>query len=162
MTLLTTTGICAMTAQLTGDKIKRAATKDAAMARFRKVAAEKCVDADLILDNADDFLAGKPVNRKAALALIEAETPAPDVAFKTKKAKAAKPRAEAAPKGPTKNQLMLDMVCRAGGATEQEICEAIGWKACLVTLRRVSAAAGVTLRAEKQKGGRARHFGTRA
>ncbi len=161
MKTLTTTDICAMTAQLTGGDVKRAATKDAALTRFRKIAAEKGVDADLILDNADDFLAGKPVNRKAALDLIEAEAPAPEV-VKVKKAKAAKPKAEAAPKGPTKNQMMLDMVCRAEGATEQEICEAIGWKACLVTLRRASAAAGVTLRAEKQKGGRARYFGTRA
>lgn len=103
-------------------------------------------------------VAGK--SRRAALALIEAEVPAP--APKTKKVRAEKLKAERAPKGPSKRDVILDMVCRPEGATEQEICDAIGWKACLVTLRRAAEAASVTLRAERAKGQKSRYFGTRA
>ena len=62
----------------------------------------------------------------------------------------------------SKKAIMLDMVLAEGGATEQEICDAIGWKACLVTLKRVAAEVKATLRAEKVKGERTRYFATRA
>lgn len=91
--------------------------------------------------------------------VAEAEIVPPAPKAKRERApKAAKPVAE---KAPTKREIMLNMVCTAEGATESEICDAIGWKACLVTLRRAAEAEKVTLRAEKQKGGRARYFGTR-
>lgn len=44
----------------------------------------------------------------------------------------------------TKKAVILDMIRRPGGATEAEICSAIGWKACAVTLRRVCRKAGFT------------------
>jgi hypothetical protein len=82
-----------------------------------------------------------------------------------KPAKAPKaPKAATAPagdKGPTKREIMLSMASRKEGATEAEICEAIGWKACLVTLRRVCEAEGYDLRTERQKGARARYYATK-
>lgn len=83
---------------------------------------------------------------------------APETATVAPKAKRAAKAASDAPKAPTKRETMLVMVRRPEGATEAEICETIGWKACLVTLRRAAVAAGLTLRSEKQEKGRARYF----
>jgi hypothetical protein len=66
-------------------------------------------------------------------------------------------------KGKTKNEIMLDMICRKRGATEAEICEQIGWKACLVTLKRAAEKFAVKLTSEKDKAtNRNRYFGARA
>jgi len=60
----------------------------------------------------------------------------------------------------SKQSVMLDMVLRASGATEAEICKKLGWKACLVTLRRTCERVGVELRREPGKdGGKSRYFG---
>ena len=168
MTILTTADICKMTAEIIGGEVKRAATKEAAITRLRKIAADKGLDADAILSGVQPepeaeaapaaVVPGK--SRRAAIAIIEAEAPAPVIA--TRKARAAKVKADKPAKGPTKREIMLDMVRRTEGATEQDICEEIGWKACLVTLRRAAEAEGVTLRAEKNKGEKSRYFGTRA
>jgi hypothetical protein len=65
--------------------------------------------------------------------------------------------------GKTKNEIMLDMICRKRGATEAEICEQIGWKACLVTLKRAAEKFAVKLTSEKDKAtNRNRYFGVRA
>jgi hypothetical protein len=53
---------------------------------------------------------------------------------------------------------MLDMAKSPTGATEAEICAVLGWKGCIVTLRRAAEKAGLKLTSEKQKGGKARYF----
>lgn len=70
--------------------------------------------------------------------------------------------APSAERAPTKRQVLLDLVLAPAGATEAELCAAVGWKACMVTLRRAASAAGVTLRGERTKGQPTRWFGTRA
>lgn len=63
------------------------------------------------------------------------------------------------PREGSKNAQMLDFVRRPEGATEAEICSAIGWKACRATLGRVCSKAGLPLRAEKDaETGRHRYF----
>lgn len=107
--------------------------------------------------------------RSSLMALIESN---PDLgqhvesyAADTAPAKPEKPaktkEANGMPRDGSKKAVILSMVMRPEGATEDQMCEAIGWKACLVTLRRTAAAAGVTLRTEKAKGGRATYFGAR-
>jgi len=63
----------------------------------------------------------------------------------------------------TKKEQMLDMICAPAGATEDEICAAIGWKKCRTTLMRSVKASNVALRVEKNAGEKKqRYFGTRA
>lgn len=45
----------------------------------------------------------------------------------------------------SKMATMLDMVLTPRGATEDEICAAIGWKKCRVTLQRTAKKAGAEL-----------------
>lgn len=126
----------------------------------------------VVFDAETDIPAFLRNDRSAAIDVLP-EAPAPEAAPVTvKPAKAAKapkaPKAEkpakapagdkSLPKAGSKNEVMLSMASAKGGATEAEICEALGWKACLVTLRRVCEKAGYTLRTEKQKGGKARYF----
>jgi hypothetical protein len=81
-----------------------------------------------------------------------------------KPAKPAKPaKVAGTPEAPveakkTKNETMLDMAKSPTGATEAEICAVLGWKGCIVTLRRAAEKAGLKLTSEKQKGGKARYF----
>jgi hypothetical protein len=83
--------------------------------------------------------------------------------MKTVKKPATAPKSQPAKAGKTKNEVMLDMVCRKRGATEAEICEQIGWKACLVTLKRAAEKFRVSLTSEKDKTtNRNRYFGARA
>lgn len=168
MTKLSAVQIAELTAAVAGGAPKRAATRDAAAKRFIKVATEAglCAPEELLdwtFDNAREELrralgsieVGNEIQkekRKAALEVAAKAAP---------KAKAEKPAKVETAKEPTKREIMLDMVCSKTGATEAEICERIGWKACLVTLKRAAAASGVTLRVEKQKGERARYFGSR-
>ncbi|ACL61736.1 DUF3489 domain-containing protein [Methylobacterium nodulans] len=78
---------------------------------------------------------------------------------KEKPAKAA----DGQPRAGSKNEQMLAMVLAEGGATEEEICKAIGWKACAVTLKRAAAKAGISLTLVKQPGEkRGRYVGQRA
>jgi hypothetical protein len=100
-------------------------------------------------------------------ALDEPAKAAPEVKAATP-AKTAKPMAQAkaadGAKAPSKRQIMIDMVLRKEGATEAEICSAIGWKACLVTLRRVAEAQELSLRSvkePKEAGGKSRYFASK-
>lgn len=52
--------------------------------------------------------------------------------------------------------VILEMIRRPGGATEAEICAAIGWKACAVTLRRVGFTP-VLIKAKGEKPGGTSH-----
>ncbi len=52
----------------------------------------------------------------------------------------------------SKQAQMLDMVLDPTGATEAEICRALGWKKCRVTLKRVCEKVGATLVATKNDG----------
>lgn len=52
----------------------------------------------------------------------------------------------------SKQAQMLDMVLAPTGATEAEICRALGWKKCRVTLKRVCEKVGATLVATKNDG----------
>lgn len=180
MTALKTTDIAAVIAALSGVPAVKYENKAKAEARLvatlapitgegsaAKAAAAilACADRDhaitaaaSIKDEAEaaKLKAAQPAARRAALRVIAAETP--EAEPKPRKVRAAKPKAEPKEKGKTKRDVMLDMVRRPEGATEQEICEAIGWKACLVTLRRAAVAEGITLRVEKAKGSRSRYF----
>lgn len=53
----------------------------------------------------------------------------------------------------SKQSMMLDMALRKNGATEAEICEELGWRACLVTLRRTCEKVGASLTREPGKDG---------
>lgn len=168
MTNLSAVQIAKLSAAITGGGFKRAATREAAIKRFVAVAAEKgfANPKDILSETFEDaqeiihrslgsIAVGKAIQkekRKAALEVAAKAAP---------KAKTEKPAKVETAKEPTKREIMLDMVCSKTGATEAEICERIGWKACLVTLKRAAAASGVTLRVEKQKGERARYFGSR-
>ena len=56
---------------------------------------------------------------------------------------------------------LVDTVCRAKGATNRELCEAVGWRQCLPFLRKSCDQAGVKLRTEKKEGELMRYYGTR-
>lgn len=123
MTNLTTADICKMTAEITGTDIKRAATKEAAIVRLRKIAEEYGVDADAILSGAAvGQPAPKPVaapsRRRAALDLIEAEAPAQPPR---------KPKDRVERTG-TKKAALIEMLKSSTGATLQEIVAATGWQ----------------------------------
>jgi hypothetical protein len=55
---------------------------------------------------------------------------------------------------------LVDLVCRKSGVTHAEACEALGWKQCLPFLIKSAKQARVTLRKEREEGGRVRYFGT--
>lgn len=181
MTTLSSIQIAQITAAIVGADVKRAATKSDAIKRLRTVAANREIDADLVLAQPDFDTAiavirnepakpaAEPIKAPTLIAMAEAveagetiEMPEPVIAAKApKERKARAPRtAEAGQK--TKREIIIDMVTRPEGATELEICEAIGWKACLVTLRRVCEAEKITIVARKEEGSRrSRYFGTR-
>lgn len=91
---------------------------------------------------------------------------------KAAKKPAGKPAAKKAPKAPaapkaapaasagrpdglrpgSKQAQMLDMVLAPTGATEAEICKALGWKKCRVTLKRVCEKVGAALVSTKNDG----------
>jgi hypothetical protein len=45
---------------------------------------------------------------------------------------------------------LVDTVCRKTGATNAELCEAVGWAACLPMMFKSCAKAGVTVRTERE------------
>lgn len=113
-----------------------------------------------IVAMADAVEAGEKVN------LPEVE-PAP---AKTKRERAPKVASE----GNTKAELrpdglrvgsglatLVDTVCRPEGATNTELCEAVGWAQCLPAMRKACDKAGVTVRTEKERGQPTRYFGSR-
>lgn len=71
---------------------------------------------------------------------------------KARAAQAAKARPDGLRAG-SKMATMLDMALRPVGATEAEICTAIGWKKCRVTLGRAAKKAGCELTHEKNEAG---------
>lgn len=56
---------------------------------------------------------------------------------------------------------LVDTVCRKGGATNEQLCKAVGWKQCLPMLKKACERAGVKLRTEKKDGEPTRYIGTR-
>ena len=58
--------------------------------------------------------------------------------------------------------VLVDAVCKQAGATHAELCQLVGWKQCLPFLIKSAKQARVTLRKEREEGGRVRYFGTRA
>lgn len=178
-TNLSSTQISQLTAIVTGGAAKRAASKAEAAKRFiaAATAAELGMPAEILAESFDD--AREIIHRAMGsiavgkFAAKEKAAAAPKQEAKVKPVKAAKTAPAATPKAAatvkaapadkpkSKREIMLDLVCRKDGATEAEICEQIGWKACLVTLRRASVAAGINLRAEKVPGSRARYYGKR-
>ncbi|ABS14225.1 DUF3489 domain-containing protein [Brucella anthropi] len=185
MTNLTSVEVSKLTAIVTGGVFHRSATRTEAVNRFQRVCDEAKIASPLIfLEKPFDIASAElsvavstcksqvaeapqsqlsfeeneaeVVNFSAARSLIRSS--AIDLAIATKP----QPKKEAKePKEPTKREVMLDMVCSPEGATEAEICERIGWKACATTLKRAAKAANVTLRLERQKGAKSRFFGTR-
>ena len=80
-----------------------------------------------------------------------------------KTAKEAKEKAALRPDGlrpGTGLAILVDTVCRDKGATNAELCEAVGWKQCLPMMRKACDKAGVTLKVERAPGKMARYFGT--
>lgn len=71
---------------------------------------------------------------------------------KAKAAQAARARPDGLRAG-SKMATMLDMALRPVGATEAEICAAIGWKHCRVTLTRAAAKANYDLSHERNDEG---------
>ncbi len=62
----------------------------------------------------------------------------------------------------SKQSIMLDLALRDEGATEQAICQKLGWKKCRVTLKRVCDKVGAKLRSEKNVKGETVWFATMA
>lgn len=52
----------------------------------------------------------------------------------------------------SKQAMMLDMALRPNGASEAEICQALDWKKCRVTLKRTAEKVGATLTTSKHDG----------
>lgn len=93
--------------------------------------------------------------------------------MKTKPVKAAKPTTTKATKAPKETKarpdglrpgtglaILVDTVCRSKGATNAELCEAVGWKQCLPMMRKACDKAGVKLEVKRETGKMARYFGT--
>ncbi|WP_372397087.1 DUF3489 domain-containing protein [Azospirillum sp. HJ39] len=59
----------------------------------------------------------------------------------------------------TKKRILIDMVCRADGATMKELEDAVGWKKCSGTLNELDETFGLDLEYRK-KGKEGRYFGT--
>lgn len=57
--------------------------------------------------------------------------------------------------------ILVDTVCRKEGATNEELCKAVGWKQCLPAMKKYADKAGVTITTKKEKGEPTRYFGTR-
>lgn len=58
--------------------------------------------------------------------------------------------------------ILVDTLCRSGGATHKELCEAVGWKECLPMTKKYAAKAGITISTVKNPGELTRYVGTRA
>jgi len=56
---------------------------------------------------------------------------------------------------------LVDTVCRKQGATNEELCKAVGWKQCLPMMKKACERAKVKLRVEKKDGEPTRYFGSR-
>lgn len=54
---------------------------------------------------------------------------------------------------------LVDMVCRKQGATNEELCKAVGWKQCLPMLRKSCDQAKVKLTTERPEGELTRYYG---
>ena len=171
---LSITHLAQLTGIVTGTAARRSATKEAAAKKFVTAFSERVGEGLASLSKRDilktnDFSLAKMIVegaiREADGGKLARKTDKPTAKSKPAKAETAPreaPKAKPATRERSKRDIMLDLVCRKGGATEAEICEQIGWKKCLVTLRRAAAAEAVTLHSEKVKGGRARYFGQRA
>jgi hypothetical protein len=48
--------------------------------------------------------------------------------------------------------LLVDTICRPKGATNQELCETVGWAQCMPYVKSSAAKAGVTIRTQKVDG----------
>lgn len=57
--------------------------------------------------------------------------------------------------------ILVDTVCRKEGATNDELCKAVGWKECLPAMKKYAAKAGVTITTKKEKGQPTRYYGAR-
>lgn len=60
----------------------------------------------------------------------------------------------------SKQAVMLDMVLSDTGATEAELCKALAWKKCRVTLKRVCEKVGASLKSDKVEGRGTAYFAT--
>lgn len=114
----------------------------------------------------------KPKPAKQETDMATKKTPAKKAAPKAAKKPAGKPAAKKAPKAPaapkatpaaspgrpdglrpgSKQAMMLDMALRPNGASEAEICQALDWKKCRVTLKRTAEKVGATLTTSKHDG----------
>lgn len=59
----------------------------------------------------------------------------------------------------TKLALLADTICRPAGATHDELCQVVGWSACLPMAMKACEKAEITLRRQKE-GRLTRYFGT--
>lgn len=62
----------------------------------------------------------------------------------------------------SKSAILVDTVCRKGGATNEQLCEAVGWAQCLPALQKAAAKAGVTITTKKEPGKKTIYIGIRA
>jgi hypothetical protein len=65
------------------------------------------------------------------------------------------------PKTKTAAAVLIDAVCKPKGATHAELCKLVGWKQCRPYLLKVTAAAKIKLRKQKEEGGQVRYFGSK-
>lgn len=143
MTNLTASQIAIITAELTGSEPTRTATKERAIGKLRTAIASRIGEdkADTILAQALDaptaeaasvILRGEedarlqdaaPKQRRAALDLIEAEAPAPQII------KPSLAKDDRGPRKGTKQAVLVEMLKAKAGASIQDIVSATGWQA---------------------------------
>jgi hypothetical protein len=151
MTTFTAPQITMLTTQITGKPMGRLATMAKTIARFEAAFTERTGG-----DEADNDILSAPDFATAQSRLAYILTPPVETVAEA----ASEP---VTPKAASKNAVMLDMVRASTGATEAEICAAVGWKACRATLGRVTQKAGLTLSSVKDDAtGRNRYFATGA
>lgn len=93
----------------------------------------------------------------------KATTKAKAKTTKAKGTKRAAPTRDLRPDGLVKGSkmaLLVDTVCRQSGATNDQLCTAVGWAQCLPMMKKGCEKAGVKLRTEKVDGKPTRYFGT--
>lgn len=65
------------------------------------------------------------------------------------------------PKPGTAAAILINTICRKKGATNEELCQAVGWEECLPAVKKYAAKAGVALTTKKEPGQLTRYFGRR-
>jgi hypothetical protein len=127
---------------------KKRESKAEAKARLLKAADEAEKTGAIVPFNRKRMVGPKDIPATVSVAKKEES-----VDDKIREAKVSGPKTLPFRKG-SKSEKMVLMVIEPKDATEAEICKAIGWEGCAVTLRRAVKRAGLTLKSSKNDAGK--------